>query len=239
MLLEKKTIMPSYKNIPIRAAEGLHEACFDVVKRCCPENGRILDIAAGAGAFSMRLLDAGYEVAANDIDDKAWAVTGLSKYTIDLNHTLDHSIFKPPYDLIVAMEVIEHLQNPTKLLIDCRELVKDNGFVLISTPNVLDADSRFNFLRKGTLYHFSPQSYMATGHQTILPYWLLELFFAQTELVVIERKFGGFHPRETNGAKSMLTLIIIRTLRFLMKHSFKNELSANYIIYLLQKKRYK
>jgi 2-polyprenyl-3-methyl-5-hydroxy-6-metoxy-1,4-benzoquinol methylase len=226
----------NYKNIPIRAAEGLHEACFDIVKRQYPDGARVLDIAAGAGAFSMRLRDAGYEVVGNDIDDENWPAADIPKLKIDLNEPLDYSLLIPPYDLIVAMEVIEHLQNPEKLLSDCKELVKEGGNILISTPNVLDQDSRFMFLRKGMFYHFSPQSYFDTGHQTVLPYWLLELLFSQSKLEIVERKFAGSRrvQLDIRNLRALSSYLITRALKPLMKTRFRGELEANCIIYLLQ-----
>lgn len=230
--------MPNYKGIAIRAAEGLHEDCFEIIKRYIPESARVLDIAAGEGAFSARLVDAGYEVTANDIDIASWRASGINKLSVDLNKPLDTQLFHPLLDLVVAIEVIEHLQNPTKLLEDCQRLIKREGYILISTPNIMDLDSRFIFLRKGMFYHFTPQSYFATGHRTILPQWLLELLFDEVGLDIVERRFGGTHPVNIRGwnIKSWVAYVIACTLRPLMTTPSKVELDSNYLIYLLHNK---
>jgi 2-polyprenyl-3-methyl-5-hydroxy-6-metoxy-1,4-benzoquinol methylase len=231
-----KVIMPDYKGIVIRADEGLHEECFTLIKQYVPEGGRVLDIAAGAGAFSARLFDAGFEVTANDIDIDAWSAGDMRKFSVDLNKPFDPQLFSPAHDLVAAMEVIEHLQNPTKLLEDCRKLVKPGGYILISTPNILDKESRLIFLRKGMFYHFSPQSYFATGHRTILPQWLLELLFEEVGLEVVERRLGGFHPGTLRGwnIKSWITFVAIHALKPFMKKQSKTELDSNYLVYLLR-----
>jgi 2-polyprenyl-3-methyl-5-hydroxy-6-metoxy-1,4-benzoquinol methylase len=228
----------NYRGIVILADEGLHEDCFDLVEKYIPKGARVLDIAAGAGAFSARLADAGYKVTANDIDDDVWNATGIKKLSVDLNKPVDERLFSPPYDLVVAMEVVEHLQNPTKLLEDCQNLVKPEGYLLISTPNIMDVQSRLIFLRKGMFYHFSPQSYFATGHRTILPQWLLELFFKDVGLDIVERRLGGFHNSliRRGDIKSWIASFLTYTLRPLMKKQSITELNSNYLIYLLRKK---
>jgi hypothetical protein len=46
------------------------------------------------------------------------------------------SIFKPKsFDTIVAAEIIEHLENPAQFLRGTRKILKDNGNLIISTPN--------------------------------------------------------------------------------------------------------
>jgi 2-polyprenyl-3-methyl-5-hydroxy-6-metoxy-1,4-benzoquinol methylase len=123
--------MLSYKGIQLKAAEGLHDDCFKIINRNYAKGAKIFEVAAGAGAFSARLHDAGYAVTANDIDHDNWKAVEVTKLTMDLNNPLDMSLLAPFYDAVVAMEVIEHLQSPSKLLEDCKSLVKENGHILI------------------------------------------------------------------------------------------------------------
>ncbi len=39
------------------------------------------------------------------------------------------------FDVILAAEILEHLKDPEKLILQIKNLVKDNGVVLISLPN--------------------------------------------------------------------------------------------------------
>jgi 2-polyprenyl-3-methyl-5-hydroxy-6-metoxy-1,4-benzoquinol methylase len=185
--------MPDYRGIEIRAAEGLHEVCMELMAQHVSKGSKVLDLAGSAGAFSARLADAGYNVTGNDIDDEHWAAPQVPKLTVDLNEPFESALEAGSYPAVVAMEVIEHLNNPVKLLEDCRRLVAPGGCILISTPNVLDIESRLTYLRSGFPFHFSPQSFFATGHRTILPYWLLELLFEEAGLV-IEKPAVGRNP---------------------------------------------
>jgi SAM-dependent methyltransferase len=229
-------IEAAYKDIPIYAGPGLHEDCFEIINGNFKPGSRILDIAAGAGAFSARLKDAGYEVMANDIDEKIWKARNIYKTSYDLNKPLPLEILNSaPYDLVVAMEVIEHLENPRKLLLDCNDLIEIGGHVLISTPNVTDAISRLSFLRKGTFFHFSEDSYKETGHMSILPWWLMELLFDSTGLQVVVRRFGGTRDKERLRTKGAIFSIIAITLKPLMKTPSRQGVDCNYLIYLLRK----
>jgi len=229
--------MLKYKDLEIRAAEGLHDDCLEMIKNNVVQGADVIDLAAGAGAFSERMVDAGYNVTANDIDEKKWLPTHISKLTLDLNHPLESALPAGKYNAVVAMEVIEHLQNPSKLLEDCKRLVATDGLILLSTPNVMDIDSRLIFLRSGFVFHISPQSFFATGHRIILPAWLLELLIDEAGLDVVEKKWGGEVPATGNPAwRRGIMRLVKGIVRLFVKSADTEELDANYLIYLLRAK---
>ena len=56
-----------YCGLKIHAAPHLHAYCISVIKRLnLPNQASVLDIGAGEGAFSQRLVDEGYNVKAVD-----------------------------------------------------------------------------------------------------------------------------------------------------------------------------
>lgn len=233
--------MTSYKKIEIRAAAGLHEDCARSIAQYVTPGASVIDLAAGAGAFSARLKDMGYSVIANDIDDKNWAVPQVEKLTVDLDSDFLTQINRKDFDAVIAMEVIEHLQNPSKFLSDCRRLVKSDGVILLSTPNVLDIQSRSTYIRTGVLFHFSPESFRATGHRTILPYWLLEILFEQAGLEVVDRQFSGQleFPRKSNPISQLAQATLTGFVRILTKNAPRDVLDSNYVIYILRSATYK
>lgn len=48
--------MLEYKDLEVRAASGLHEDCLTIIQRHVPKGAGMIDLAAGAGAFSARLV---------------------------------------------------------------------------------------------------------------------------------------------------------------------------------------
>lgn len=90
--------MPSYKEIGIRAAAGLHEDCAHLIAQYVRPGNSVIELAAGAGAFAARLADSGYKVMANDLDDRNWAAPQVRKLALDLDH--DFSLICPSWTLM-------------------------------------------------------------------------------------------------------------------------------------------
>ena len=51
-----------------------------------------------------------------------------------------------PFDVIVAGDILEHLPNPEMVLKTLRRLVKDEGVLLVSLPNVANVTVRWSLL---------------------------------------------------------------------------------------------
>lgn len=52
-------------------------------------------------------------------------------------------------DIIIAGEILEHLINPFRFLIECNRVLKLNGELILSTPNAVDLKSRIKVLFGG------------------------------------------------------------------------------------------
>jgi SAM-dependent methyltransferase len=178
----------AYKSIGIHAAPGVHEDAFDLLVKRIPQASSVLDIAAGSGAFTARLVDSGYHVTSNERDLSDWRIDGIQPMSMDLNtchnEITTHFSEAPSFDAIAAIEVIEHLASPSGFLKLCWDLLKDNGFLIITTPNPSTTISRLKFLRSGDFIHFSPVTAYETGHVTPLPAWLLRVHAEQSGFTV-------------------------------------------------------
>ena len=99
-----------YKGIPISAAGNAHAEVLGRLRQLVPPPASVLDIAAGHGALTARLLDAGYEVTANDLDPSRFRPK-IACQTIDLNRPFAERL-GGRYDAVVAVEIVEHLESP-------------------------------------------------------------------------------------------------------------------------------
>jgi 2-polyprenyl-3-methyl-5-hydroxy-6-metoxy-1,4-benzoquinol methylase len=131
----------------------LHEASVQVLEPLLTPNTRVLDCGAGSGAFALRLKDMGYYVEAVELDKDFFRPKHINCYNANLNDNFSGSV-KNKFDVITAIEVIEHLENPRHFLRECHKLLNPHGRVLITTPNVECIPGRLKFLLKGNLRGF-------------------------------------------------------------------------------------
>jgi len=127
----------------------IHQKVMAIISNYLPIGTSILDIGAGHGGFSKRLLENGYSVTA--IEKYAdFLVKGVKNLKIDLNSNWSLEVDKN-YDGVVAIEVIEHLENSFHFMRQVYNVLKSNGYLIITSPNIQSLLSRWYFLFYGKL----------------------------------------------------------------------------------------
>jgi 2-polyprenyl-3-methyl-5-hydroxy-6-metoxy-1,4-benzoquinol methylase len=162
----------AYKGLAIRGASGLHDlAAQTLLSVGCAREVRTLDIGAGEGAFTRRLLDLGFSnVEALDIDGAGFRVPEVHCHVIDLDSD-GWADSLGSYGLIVALETIEHLENPWRFFRNLGRLLQPGGHLLLSSPNVTSWYSRLLFLRHGELHWFGYSRLLSDGHRAPVFGW--------------------------------------------------------------------
>jgi len=98
--------------------------------------GRVLDVGCGQGRQLLRLKAMGWEVEGQEIDPDAGAHhledSDIRVYQAPLE---DLRLPEGRYDAIVMNHVIEHAVDPPALLRECRRLLKQDGQLVVVTPN--------------------------------------------------------------------------------------------------------
>jgi hypothetical protein len=198
-----------YKGIPMHAAPGVHEATAEMIGRHVLPPATVLDLGGGSGALAVRLRDRGYRAELADLEPPP--SIALPTYRVDLNKPFDVSSFGGArYDSIVATEVVEHLENLHDFLRQSRALLCENGVLFITTPNVLDLDSRRRMLTTGEFWLFRRGTLFSSGHLNILPYWLLQEILAREGWTVLERHFIG--RKQRRGWRKLVVPLVNLTL---------------------------
>jgi SAM-dependent methyltransferase len=130
-------------------SDVIHSKVFELLADNAQCPCKVLDIGAGHGAFSKRLSEAGYEVSAIEYFSN-FNVPAATHYKSDLNEDWPESLHDK-FDFAVAIEVVEHLENPFHFFRQLHKvLVKSgNGKAIISTPNPLNVQDRWKFLFNG------------------------------------------------------------------------------------------
>lgn len=111
-------------------------------------NKKILDVGCGNGHFGKEFINNGNSVFGVDISEKSVEVA--KKYLSDAKCT-DIQQDRLPYednffDVIIMGEIIEHLLEPKKALLEIKRVLKNDGFIVITTPNFLVFSNRIRIL---------------------------------------------------------------------------------------------
>lgn len=194
MFLKFGELKPSdYNGIRVLAAHGLHEDIFRIMRPYLATPKRVLDFGCGEGAFSQRMIDAGMTVDGVDINTKQIKAGIADRFELDLNTADVTKEINRKYDVVVAVEILEHLQNPWKYLNDCSSLLNENGVIILSTPNISAFPSRLRFMMRGTIWAYE-KSDLVHGHITPLSYVQLENMFNHFKLEVVQKGYAGTIP---------------------------------------------
>lgn len=114
---------------------------IDAGKKRPFEGLRLLDIGCGGGLISEPMARLGADVVAVDASDKNIKTASLhasqSGLTIDFRHTTAEALAEAgeKFDIIVNMEVVEHVADVNAYLGACKNLMKPDGIMLLSTIN--------------------------------------------------------------------------------------------------------
>lgn len=100
------------------------------------EPPRAVEIGPGPGAFLLDLADVGFDCAAAESSPEAYAFardTTAGIASIEL-HTEIQPHWRGRFDLLVACEVLEHIEDDAAALRTWGELLRPGGWALISVP---------------------------------------------------------------------------------------------------------
>jgi len=183
------------------ASKGVHEKVLDIIRKL--PRGTLLDTPAGQGAVSLKLKDEGFKFFCLDINRKDFLLP--TKFLLQANLQDNLPYKNESFDIVVCVEGIEHLENPHHLVREFHRIIKDEGYLLLTTPNIFSFRSRFKFFRDGYLskfkhYHLEklPESQWHTnpiGYPE-LEFLLTKYGFSITEVTTNQfvKKMGLLYP---------------------------------------------
>ena len=101
------------------------------------KKGRLLDIGCAFGFFLEIARDDGWDVQGLEIIKYAYQYA-INKLKLPvMNKTLEEAKFKSnSFDVVTLFDVIEHLPNPNATIKEARRILKQNGLIAITTPNI-------------------------------------------------------------------------------------------------------
>ena len=154
---------------------------------------RLLDIGCGGGLISEPMCRLGANVVAVDASEKniktASVHAGAGGLEIDFRNTTAETLAEAGelFDVIINMEVIEHVADVDAYLSACRKLLKPGGIMLLSTINRTPKAYLFAIIGAERVLKWLPKG----AHD-----W--DKFLTPTELAGASQK-AGFAPSEATG----------------------------------------
>lgn len=143
---------------PITPA-GLHEFVSEFVLLSFARPGvNAVDLGTGYGAMAERLQNMGCEVLATDVCSNGFEAK-VPHIVINFNQPdFATTLGVNSFDIVTAIEVIEHLESPIGFLRNVRRLLSPAGVAVLTTPNVDCLPARIKHLLYGTIRSMDEQS---------------------------------------------------------------------------------
>jgi 2-polyprenyl-3-methyl-5-hydroxy-6-metoxy-1,4-benzoquinol methylase len=198
----------------------VYEAAWNIVARL-PATGakKALDLGGGAGNFSRVLAREGWNTTLADHDPAS--IEGIIPVQTDLNLRLPFA--DNAFDLIVSLEVVEHLESPRHLFRELFRCTRQDGYVIVSTPNQLSLLAKLCLVCRNEFYYFQRVFY--PGHITALLKSDFERISAEVGLDLVD----VFYTNEGRIPKTSLKWQILPFL--------KGEMFSDNVLFLFHKPR--
>ena len=186
---QKKDFSNHYKGLEIHATMGVHKFTIQrILELHNGKKGHVLDLACGSGAFTQRAIDNGFKTTSVDFSAEKLALD-TEYYNLNLNKDFAKHLSHNKYDFIIALEIIEHLENPYHFLRQIRKIASPKTVIFISFPNIHLWLATRSFIEDGTFINWNIDQYWNTKHHTILTDWLFEQHLIMTGLKLINKYF--------------------------------------------------
>lgn len=159
---------------------------------------KLLDVGCGKGIFLHLMRQEGFDVEGLDPGS---AETDFIERELDIRvHNgifNDHTIPDESYDVVSAMGVVEHVNDPKEFLDVLWKLLKPGGYLLLTTPSVWHMDLRHgpeSYFKFVHTYYYSVKTLASLMRQEgfdIVADWIKEPVYTKSFLFGEVSKSGG------------------------------------------------
>ena len=195
--------------------QSTNDKVFELVAPRLGEGARVVDVGAGEGYFAKMVGDhvsrggarEPHDVlAACDLFPQFFKYDGIVCDPIRPDGTLPYD--DESFDVACSLEVVEHLEHQFAFARELHRIVRPGGFAVVSTPNVLNINSRLRYLHSGFGVLFDPLLISSqdprhtSGHINPVSYYYLAYMLRRAGFDVVE----AHYDRHKSSAKGLLAL---------------------------------
>ena len=143
-----KSFSDFYNQVYYKNIKNLHiSQRLKIMASLVDKNQKILDLGCGTGDFLKILELKNKKIEGVEISSKAAQIGRKKGYKITISDL--HNLFpyqKNTFNTITAGEIIEHIYDTDFFLKEVRRILKPNGFLILSTPNIATLGRRLMLL---------------------------------------------------------------------------------------------
>jgi 2-polyprenyl-3-methyl-5-hydroxy-6-metoxy-1,4-benzoquinol methylase len=196
-----------YRELAVRCAPGAHEEAFAILAKHVPVDGRVMDLAAGSGAWLLRLRNAGFiDLSAIELDVDRFGLGQVKPQPINLNGRFSEEI-STDFSLVTALEIIEHLDSPRDFLRQAFNALAPRGYLLVTTPNIGHWVGRIRFLLSAEHRYFKESDYHQQRHISPISHLQMNLMCREIGFELVEfGTAGSFWGAAKRGLAAILSV---------------------------------
>lgn len=152
---------------------------LDWYKSFLPPAVRLLEVGPGNGAFMAVVRDSIAGAMVWGVEPSPLAAAACRRKNLHvIEGYLSELHSNQQFDTVAAFHVLEHSLNPTSMLLEIREHLRDGGHLLIEVPNIVGRWNGLGMLHIAHPYQYSPKTLIS---------FLLKCGFVVEECVVMEQ----------------------------------------------------
>jgi len=116
-----------------------HLFSYEFIKESVSEQSCVLEVGCGEGYGTSRLSSVVKHIIGVDVDERVIEYASKKYGSENCSFKLSNGVTLPfdtnMFDVVVSLEVIEHIQDDIKFLTEIRRVVKAKGTYILTTPN--------------------------------------------------------------------------------------------------------
>lgn len=116
-----------------------------MLSKSISNGAEVLDVGCGNGIISRSLGAAGFNVLGVDVSEKAIEkarlLNSFPNVRFEVKSAEQLVADSQQYEAIICSEVLEHLHQPDNLLKVLRQILKENGILIVTVPNGMGGEN--------------------------------------------------------------------------------------------------